>query len=154
MSTRSDIIVKRNDGKFARVYCHSDGYPAYNGQCLQRFYATYAKAMQLIRLGDLSSLAPLPAPPKGVAHSFDARAEGVTVAYRRDRKEKDVSAQVFETFADCREDLADSDTEYGYVFQDGAWYVFDSSNIDSPLELLSDVLAKIDPKILPSFFRY
>jgi hypothetical protein len=154
MSTRSDIIVKRKDGKFARVYCHNDGYPAYNGQCLQRFYATHAKAMRLIRLGNLSSLAPLPAPPKGVAHSFDTRAPGVTIAYRRDRKENNVSAKVFDTFADCREYLANSWSEYGYVFQDGAWHVFDSSDMGSPLELLSDVLAKIDPKLLSKYFRY
>ena len=34
MATRSNIAYKTAEGKIRSVYCHWDGYPAYNGEVL------------------------------------------------------------------------------------------------------------------------
>lgn len=149
MSTRSDIIVALKDGTFARVYCHSDGYPSYNGLCLQTFYNSYAKASALIRLGDLSSLGPRIKPNKGEAHSFDNRAPGVTVAYKRDRKEKDVAAHIEPTLAQMRAWLSDTWGEYAYLYQDGKWFLMEGKKLTP----LATVLSKIPKNELYDFER-
>ena len=74
MSTRSDIIVQRADGKWHRIYCHSDGYLSHNGQILFDHYNSQAKAESLVQLGDLSLLGP----EIGVKHPF----EGPSIFYR------------------------------------------------------------------------
>ena len=56
MSTRSDIIVHLSNGKWARVYCHWDGYPSHNGKILFKHYNTQKLAEKLIKHGDMSSL--------------------------------------------------------------------------------------------------
>ena len=38
MSTRSNISIKRKDGTYDKIYCHSDGYLEYNGRILDTFY--------------------------------------------------------------------------------------------------------------------
>ena len=54
MGTRSRIGVMHGD-KLKSVYCHWDGYLAYNGQLLQNHYDS-AKANHLVSLGNISSL--------------------------------------------------------------------------------------------------
>jgi hypothetical protein len=58
MSTRSNIRIIRKDGSRTGIYCHSDGYIEYNGMMLQLFYNTKEKVEELLKEGDLSSLAP------------------------------------------------------------------------------------------------
>jgi len=86
MGTRSDIIVHRADGKWARVYCHWDGYLSHNGRILFDHYTSQKQAEKLVSHGDMSSLAPRCSKPKG--HSFDKPVKGFTVYYGRDRGEK------------------------------------------------------------------
>ena len=40
--------------KYIGVYCHSDGYPSWNGRVLKENYNTYDKAKSLILGGDIS----------------------------------------------------------------------------------------------------
>lgn len=56
MSTRSNIGRKNLDGSYDVIYCHSDGYPSYNGRILYEHYQNKEKIDQLIALGALSSL--------------------------------------------------------------------------------------------------
>lgn len=59
MSTRSNIGMVSKDGKSAQViYCHSDGYPSYNGKILLEHYQDEKKIKQLIKLGTFLTLDP------------------------------------------------------------------------------------------------
>jgi len=90
MSTRSNIAMVLKDGKSAKmVYCHSDGYPSWNGKILLENYDTDEKVAELIKGGNMSSLGPV----LGEKHDFDNRPEGVTTYYKRDRNESDQEPQ-------------------------------------------------------------
>jgi len=87
MSTRSHIgFIKGN--QITYIYCHFDGYPEYNGHMLQKYYTDKEKVENLVNLGDISVLKENLSPKEGEEHSFDGpRADGVVVAYHRDRGE-------------------------------------------------------------------
>lgn len=119
MSTRSYICKVEKDGTLTGVYCHNDGYLEGVGAVLFKHYKTRKRVNALIALGNLSSVHPKLAPTKGVAHSFDNPAKGVTVAYVRDRGEKGQEPQKV-----TLENLTSSDSwiDYVYVFGlDGRW---------------------------------
>ena len=118
MSTRSDIIVERADGKFARIYCHSDGYLSHNGMILWGNYDTQAKCEALVGLGDISSLGreigkkidfdlseklyDLHKKGKIDEAEYDRRREAMYAqcrAYGRDRGETGTEAHVFDTLS-------------------------------------------------------
>ena len=96
MGTRSNIIVKRADGKFHRIYTHWDGYLSHMGAILQKHYNSQKKAESLVSFGDISSIGPSNKKPKG--HTFDKPREGYTVYYGRDRGENDVAGLIGDTF--------------------------------------------------------
>lgn len=56
MATRSTISVRHKDGTYESVYCHFDGYIMGVGKKLLRYYNTYEKVVELVSLGNLSSL--------------------------------------------------------------------------------------------------
>ena len=56
MSTRSHIGIAKPDGSLEVVYCHSDGYPSYNGDILLHHYTDVEKIKELISNGGMSSL--------------------------------------------------------------------------------------------------
>jgi len=123
MSTRSRIGMVQPNGTIRSIYCHSDGYLSWNGATLFHHYTTPAKVKALIALGDISFLQINLAPPKGVKHTFDSPAPGVTKAYMRDRGEKDCEAQIssgIETFL-----AIDNGQEYSYLFENGKWSVWE-----------------------------
>ena len=99
MATRCNIAIEDEVngtvlGRGRQVYCHWDGYPAGVGKTLLNNYQTVEKVEALVALGDLSSVHAEVAPPEGVKHSYDDRADGVTVAYHRDRGEPLRAAEV------------------------------------------------------------
>lgn len=96
MSTRSFISVEQDDGSYKGVYCHSDGYLTYNGAMLLDHYNSREKADALIALGDLSLLCEklYPDPDKPHGFDYDKRQPDVTVAYARDRGEKNTEARI------------------------------------------------------------
>ncbi len=155
MGTRSDIIVHRADGKWARIYCHWDGYPEHNGFLLFEHYASQEKAEALVALGDLSALAET----IGEKHDFDWRMKHLSKtrkdpaagnaddepeakmcnAYGRDRGEAGVDAKVFDSLhAAWPGD--DCGTEFTYVFAGGKWYVGDPDEGSETLLGLGEVL--------------
>lgn len=125
MGTRSDIIVRRADGKWARIYCHWDGYLENNGKILFEHYSGQKIVEKLIALGDLSSLKP----KIGVKHPFDAPRYDQTearaaynkkygdmcLAYGRDRGKGDADAQIGDTLFDVMPP-EDTWTEFTYVW--------------------------------------
>jgi len=54
MGTRSLIGKQLSDGSILGVYCHYDGYPAYNGRMLRDNFDTVEKVNKLIDGGDMS----------------------------------------------------------------------------------------------------
>ncbi|MDE2096217.1 MAG: hypothetical protein KGL39_03160 [Patescibacteria group bacterium] len=165
MGTRSDIIVHRADGKWARIYCHWDGYIAHNGKILFDHYNSQERADALVALGNISSLAP----EIGEKHDFDyalhalererveklepgsaysdpeyLRLKNMCNVYGRDRSEKDCEAKVGDTIhAVWPPD--ETWTEFTYVFFDGgsgtpSWWVGDPDTGSQALVPLKDAL--------------
>ena len=126
MATRSRIGIEKADGTIRSIYCHWDGYPAYNGRILLENYTNREKVEGLIALGDISVLGKELAPGEGVEHSFDNRSPGVTIAYPRDRG--DVFNQPRENFS--LEGFANSEFgEFGYVFtKENKWKLIRGKN--------------------------
>lgn len=142
MSTRSDIIVNRADGKWARIYCHWDGYLEGNGQLLFDHYNSLEKAEALVEPGDMSSLAPRCDKPDG--HSYDNKIDGYTVYYGRDRGEDNVAPAVGDSLMEVWPG-SDTGTEFTYVFAKNEWYVGDPDEGSQTLVKLGDALSgKID----------
>ena len=121
MATRSRIAIENGDGTVRSIYCHWDGYPSNNGRLLKSHYRDRKKVEELIALGDISYLAPeLRA---NGPHSFESPADGVVVAYHRDRGEDYNAPEETSSIAA----FAKSDIEeYGYVFtKEGQWLFID-----------------------------
>lgn len=144
MSTRSDIIVHRADGKWARVYCHFDGYLEGVGQTLFEHYNDQGKAEALIEPGDMSSLSEKCDKPEG--HSYESGVDGYTVYYGRDRGETGTETQVFDSLAEAWP-AEDTWTEFTYVFAaddthpEPRWMVGDPDEGTQTLIDLGDALA-------------
>ena len=138
MATRSLIGVMHGD-KCKAVYCHFDGYLAGVGKTLLENYDS-AKANYLVALGDVSVLAENIEIPEGVEHSFDKRAENITVFYGRDRGETGVDFKVFQDYDQLLDFCDGSMLEYYYIMKDGVWYVADYDNRE--IRVLSEELAK------------
>lgn len=107
MSTRSRIGIQLPGGSILSIYVHNDGYYSHHAPILLNHYNTAPKIMELMELGDLSSLSSTPKD---------------CFAYGRDRNEKDVHAQVSSSEPEFRESFE----EYNYLFRDGKWWTSDS----------------------------
>ena len=119
MATRSRIAIEKPDGKVESIYCHWDGYPGGNGVTLIENYTDHTKVQALIDLGDISSLRPNVEAPSG--HSFNNPDENTTVAYGRDRGEKNTGKEIH---GSVPEFFNGNIEEFGYLFtQEGQWLV-------------------------------
>ena len=128
MATRSLIGIKLDNNIIKTIYCHWDGYPAYNGELLINKYTSPAAVLGLMELGDLSSLAETPA--------------GCT-AFHRDRNEpydmveaRDIDQNELVTAA------SDYGVDYVYVYNDECEW--ECSRLDYagtlvPIEILAAV---------------
>jgi hypothetical protein len=121
MATRSYIGVKNTDGTVDYIYCHFDGYPEHNGKILTENYTSMDKVNALMRLGDLSILAP----EIGEKQDFNDRTaqnSNWCLAYGRDRGETNVSV-ANGTYNDL---INDHDVDYVYIFDGEYWECFDT----------------------------
>lgn len=106
MATRSRIGVELKDGSILSVYCHNDGYlqgPHGVGYKLPRFYNNPSTVMDLIELGDLSSL---------------GEYTNLCFAYARDRGDTKVEAKTSKNLREYK-NLGE---EYTYLFRKGQWF--------------------------------
>jgi hypothetical protein len=144
MSTRSFIAITNGDINYTAVYCHSDGYIEGVGQMLHTYYNSPVAARDLVYLGDLSRVGPLSEPIPGNLHSFDNPANGVTVAYYRDRDEdwEAVKPKKFEGYDRLIDAATLAGAEYLYIYDAKtlAWWVVE---LNHPLRPLSIVLNTI-----------
>lgn len=118
MATRSTIAIEREDGSVSQIYCHWDGYLDHVGKILKQYYNTAGTVEALIALGAVSSLDKSIEKPEG--HTFSSAYDGYTVFYGRDRGDKDMEANRYQSF---KEYFLDHDFEdYNYIFKDGQWH--------------------------------
>lgn len=113
MGTNASITVKTGKEEYKSIYLHWDGYPSHALKVLREHYNTFEKAMELIKLGNLSALYKNLAPEEGQEHSFEKPADDVTIAYGRDRGETDQQATTSYRWVE--------DMGYNYIFSGGRW---------------------------------
>ncbi len=140
MSTRSYIAEELKDGKYKVIYCHFDGYLEHNGEILVKHYKSRKKIEELLKLGDLSSLAKKVKPNPKKEHSFEygKRQKDVCVAYNRDRHDNDPEneAQILTK----EEMFKNSWIEFFYIFTlDNKWKYYDYKH-----EELKDVIEDLE----------
>jgi hypothetical protein len=149
MATRSTIALEFADGTIGQVYCHWDGYLAYNGKMLQEYYSNPFILRDLIDLGDISSLKP----SIGTKHPFSQFDNGMsteefsllyqdmTTFYGRDRGEDNTKARYFKDYLHF---LVDGQCEeYDYILRNingvATWFVSDHNG---DYVLLTEAFAK------------
>lgn len=131
MSTRSNIGIINPDGTVKMIYCHSDGYPSYNGALLLKHWSNTPFIMALLRLGDISSLGET----LGEKHDFKnfdiSWRNKWTKAYGRDRGETGVEAR---TYSNAQIALSNME-EYLYLWDDvnQTWLFSDHGGDFKPL---------------------
>ena len=100
MSTRATIACKQDDGRYAAIYLHFDGYPDHAGKILEQNYIAIDLARTLVAGGDIRSLA-----NDGTPERFSDGNRTVVMPTR---------AALHEFARNCG-------AEYIYVFEDQAW---------------------------------
>lgn len=121
--TSATIGIKDTDGKVRAIRLNADGYPAHAGVILVLHYSAAELVEALLKLGELSQLDKLIAPPEGVPHSWAKPADGVTVAYHRDRGEKLTPPKQYASAnAYLKNAIGDFGTSYSYMFNSEKWY--------------------------------
>ena len=101
MSTRATIACKRDDGRFAAIYLHFDGYPERTGKVLNTHYTDASIVQTLVSEGDIRCF-----DNDGVPERFgDGKAPNIMPTHA-----------ALLTFA------RNCGTEYVYVFDDGEWH--------------------------------
>jgi hypothetical protein len=144
MGTRSTIALEFADGTVEQVYCHWDGYLAYNGQLLLKHYSNPFILRDLIDLGDISSLKPTIGTKHAFSHfgtemkqeDYDALYGEMTTFYGRDRGETGADKKSFVDFQDY---LAHHQyEEYDYILRNvngkATWFVSDHDGAYVELE--------------------
>ena len=101
MSTRATIACKQEDGRYAAIYLHFDGYQDHAGRVLKEHYTSIESARTLVVGGDIRALA------------NDGTPERFTDGNR---------AVVMPTRAALHEFARNCGAEYIYVFEDEAWH--------------------------------
>ena len=128
MSTNSHIGIYDSETQRVRfIYCHWDGYLEGVGAILQEHYTDLEKINKLLDLGDISILRP--ELEGDDTHCFENPNDGVTVSYKRDRKEQDTEAREM-----SRQDFVTYSQEFEYLWdiQENKWIVFNKGiNIET-----------------------
>jgi hypothetical protein len=101
MSTRATIACKRDDGRYAAIYLHFDGYPDRTGKILSTHYSDPNLVQTLVSEGDIRCF-----DNDGVPERFsDGKAPNIMPTHA-----------ALLTFA------SNCGTEYVYVFDDCEWH--------------------------------
>lgn len=148
MSTRSLICKEVEKGRgYICIYCHFDGYPEGVGDTLLKYYNTSEKVDALIALGDISFIDKSIECPDG--HSFDHPVDGYTVAYGRDRHDKNINAVKVASDVGLLKIANGSWAEYLYVWaHSNKWFTASLCNVHNDdkhlsFKVLSEVLKEV-----------
>ena len=141
MGTRSNIGIVNEDASVTAIYCHWDGYPEHVGKTLLKHYNDFDIVCELMDLGDLSCLAEnLYCEDNN--HSFENPADGVCVAYGRDRGEKNVNSKKF--ISEVEYKMNGKGVDYQYLFNNGKWYYRNVNKTGSTFAELTARVCKCD----------
>ena len=124
MATRCLIAIRLDDGGYASIYCHNDGYPANILKILKAHYKKPAKIYDLMELGSLSSLGP----QIGEKHDFNDHDEHPEwekwcLSYKRDREEPDCDLENSPSIEEVIELAESYGAEFLYTFENDRWTV-------------------------------
>ena len=125
MGTRSRIGIQLKDDSILSVYCHYDGYPAFNGRVLREFYNTKEKVSQLINGGDMSCTWTNAGwnnetlPEMGPLH-YTMRGESI----------ENNAPELSKDHGEYLKMSANADEEYSYLFADGEWICYNTRSWD------------------------
>ena len=145
MATRCVIGIKRKDGTNECINCHYDGYLQGVGDMLLNHYKAQDKLEKLLELGDISALRENVELEEGVQHSFKEPDAYTTIAYGRDRGEKNVQSIVFDTIEQFQREFNNSWYEYAYLFDEEKqkWYCNTTAILNADdMEELSSAIKK------------
>ncbi len=117
MATSATITVRLDSKTRLSIYSHWDGYPSHVGKILKQSYNTKEKALELVKMGDISILGNKLHPNENEPHSFDNRQYDVTVFYGRDRGEKNTEPVKLNNSERIERQ------EYNYYFNEGKWVI-------------------------------
>lgn len=101
MSTRATIACRQDDGRYAAIYLHFDGYPEHAGKILDTHYSELTSVHALIAGGDIRSI------------ERDGSPERFTNGNRM------VIMPTHETLFDFARNC---DAGYLYIFEEDAWH--------------------------------
>jgi hypothetical protein len=151
MGTRSRIGIEQA-GVIISVYCHWDGYPAYNGAILQEHYDS-ARTADLLCLGDMSVLGKELGEehqfsrmevPEDQREAYEALTKNWCTFYGRDRGEKGTEFKTAKSFEQFLDQCEGCGAEYYYVLKNDEWFVgdtYDCAALSRQLVSLAAVLA-------------
>lgn len=120
MGTRCLVGKLNEDNTITFIYVHYDGYPTGVGKILFEHYTKIENVNELLNLGDLSSLGPIPTSCPNVWDNIPGDYQGC-VAYS-DRGEDNCDAQTCdnkEVYFDCARNCW---VDYVYLYKDNKWY--------------------------------
>jgi hypothetical protein len=102
MGTNATIIKEETNGRYRSIYLHFDGYLSHAGKILANHYSHEDAVDNLLNLGNLSEL---------------NKTLETSVAYGRDRKERNQEAQLVKSLRQINRAF------YTYLWKDGIWYI-------------------------------
>ena len=138
MSTNSRIGKLLPDGTIKQIYCHYDGYVEGGvGETLVNHYSKVEDVNELLKLGDISVLTGELFPSGD--HSFDKPESGITIAYGRDRGEKNVDAKIV-SLDEWYSTFYSSGIEFYYLFEGKNWWVKAWYSDDTEWKLVASYL--------------
>lgn len=126
MATRSVIGFVEYDGTITAISCHWDGYLEGVGDTLLKHYNDTYKVLDLLELGDISSLGE----ELGVKHPFSCHMSNLSPQAYEDAYGKMTTAYVRDRGEDCpAKDFADakafrshySDCDFFYLYDGKEW---------------------------------
>lgn len=120
MSTNASVTVKTNAGNYTGIYIHWDGYAAGVGATLLKNYNTEEKILELMALGNLSSLGSKLNPSPDSPHTINKPQKDTCFSYGRDRHDAGEEAWTVSSTAAAKKY---ADRQFNYLFADGKWAV-------------------------------
>lgn len=137
MGTRSRIAIQLQDQSIVSVYCHYDGYPAFNGKVLRDNYDTVEKVKELIGGGNMSCTW------TNVGWGKETLPETGALYYTSRGESLEDNAPRLDK--DMEEFFSDGE-EYSYIFRNGNWFAYDMHQFEDmvapePVEIPAGELA-------------
>ena len=127
MATRARIGIQLQDDSILSVYHHWDGYPTWLGRILETHYNTKEKVSELIDGGDMSSAW------TNCGWNNETRPETGAMYYSE--RGEICPPRLDESITD----FINNGEEFGYIFQDGAWFCYDTKTWSDTFAQVIDI---------------